>query len=40
MQIYADVTGNLIGHLQYELDSWEKKDINNELIRIGSADRI
>ena len=37
---YADVTGNLIGHLQYELDSWEKKDINNELIRIGSADRI
>lgn len=37
---YSDVTGNLIGHLQYELDSWEKEDINNELMRIGSSDRI
>jgi hypothetical protein len=37
---YADVVGNLVTHLQYELDSWEKEHINNELMRIGSADRI
>lgn len=37
---YADVVGNLVTHLQYELDSWEKEYINNELMRIGSADRI
>lgn len=37
---YADVVGNLVAHLQYELDSWEKEHINNELMRIGSADRI
>lgn len=37
---YADVVGNLVTHLQAELDSWEKEHINNELMRIGSADRI
>ena len=37
---YADVVGNLVAHLQYELDSWEKEHINNELMRIGSSDRI
>lgn len=37
---YADVVGNLVTHLQYELDSWEKEHINNELMRIGAADRI
>lgn len=37
---YSDVTGNLIGHLQYELSSSEKTKLNNELSRIGSTDRI
>lgn len=37
---YPDVTGNLIGHLQYELSSREKTKLNNELSRIGSTDRI